>query len=597
MDSHSTTRHLRVPTPTQTDLSFCQPTVRDLKSWIEILPKANTGETARLLYLALQELNNFITSADNRAQLLELLRPEVMFITAQLERHFINNAVMLDARSQKVANLCQTLQNHLTIGYKLVITDSSDKRGSVLALALQRALHSMFASLVRAYQLYYPAPPNFWLELHQVYILARQHNLHTQPIRDPLLSGVSQQSVEAAYCCVLLLSCARINQMRKNDIAVLAETLPSWSHLSVLQNTELDSSLFVVNLNSDAPPRYKKLVDEKHGAARLGFNTEELASALLEHQQKRNTKRFSSPISIPEAMSSTLIAQLHNAWGQLAKRDFQRTSSQGTVQVCLGMSAVHYYLAGEESFDKTLKLAQQTHVEYITDNSPPDIWASAIDADSDTVPNPLDTEFIEYTVEDQSSDDTASEQPALYPVYSLDIVNQSPGGYCLAWHNTVPAQLQTGEIIALRDDETMPWTTAVVCWIRQTSSTITQMGIELIAPNAQHCGLQLLRGKNESSFFLRALLVPEIPALSRPASVIGPRIPFQEGHKVAINLQGKELKAILNKRIKQTGSISQFEYRLLTPEHSPVQPKQPPAAQDSSELSISDDFDSLWKSL
>src|SRR5690554_2640223 len=103
MDSHSTTRRLHVPTPTQTDLSFCQPTVRDLKSWIEILPKANTGETARLLYLALQELNNFITSADNRAQLLELLRPEVMFIPAQLERHFINNAVMLDARSQKVA--------------------------------------------------------------------------------------------------------------------------------------------------------------------------------------------------------------------------------------------------------------------------------------------------------------------------------------------------------------------------------------------------------------------------------------------------------------------------------------------------------------
>ena len=108
MDSHSTTIRLRVPTPKQTHLSFCQPTVRDLKAWLENLPKANTGETARLLYLALQELNNLITTAEIRVQLLELLRPEVMFITAQLERHFINNAVMLDARSQKVANLCQT---------------------------------------------------------------------------------------------------------------------------------------------------------------------------------------------------------------------------------------------------------------------------------------------------------------------------------------------------------------------------------------------------------------------------------------------------------------------------------------------------------
>lgn len=593
MDRHSTTIRLRVPIPKQTHLSFCRPTLRDLKSWIENLPKANTGETARLLYLALQELNNLITTAEIRVQLLELLRPEVMFITAQLERHFINNAVMLNARSQKVANLCQTLQNHLSTGYKLVISDSSDKRGSVLALALQRTLHSMFVTLVRTYQLYYPAPPHFWLELHQVYILARQHNLHTQPIRDPMLSGVSQQSAEAAYCCVLLLSCARINQMRKNDIAVLAETLPSWSHLSVLQNAELASSLFVVNLNSDAPPRYKKLVNEKHDSARLGFNTEALANVLLEHQQSRNNQ---SPINIPEAMSSTLIAQLHNAWGQLAKRDFQRTSSQGVLQVCFGMSAVHYYLAGQESFAQTLKIPQQTYVEYVTDNSPPDIWASAIDAGSAAANNPLQAELIECSTE-EDTDDTGGEQPALYPVYSLDIVNQSPGGYCLAWHNTVPPQLQTGEIIALRDDESMPWTTAVVCWIQQTSSTVAQIGIELLAPNAQHCGLQLLGGKNESSFFLRALLVPEIPFLSRPASVIGPRIPFQEGHKVAINLQGKELKAVLNKRIKQTGSISQFEYRLLTPEKSPGQPKQGPTVQDPNQLSHSDDFASLWKSL
>ncbi|HZJ95306.1 MAG TPA: hypothetical protein VFD11_07090 [Thiopseudomonas sp.] len=208
----------------------------------------------------------------------------------------------------------------------------------------------------------------------------------------------------------------------------------------------------------------------------------------------------------------------------------------------------------------------------------------------------MQAELIECSTE-EDTDDTGGEQPALYPVYSLDIVNQSPGGYCLAWHNTVPPQLQTGEIIALRDDESMPWTTAVVCWIQQTSSTVAQIGIELLAPNAQHCGLQLLGGKNESSFFLRALLVPEIPFLSRPASVIGPRIPFQEGHKVAINLQGKELKAVLNKRIKQTGSISQFEYRLLTPEKSPGQPKQGPTVQDPNQLSHSDDFASLWKSL
>lgn len=41
---------LRAPTPTQTRLSFCDASPRDLKRWIASLPKANIGETARLLY-------------------------------------------------------------------------------------------------------------------------------------------------------------------------------------------------------------------------------------------------------------------------------------------------------------------------------------------------------------------------------------------------------------------------------------------------------------------------------------------------------------------------------------------------------------------
>lgn len=317
MDTPSLKLRLRVPTPEQTHLAFCKPSVRDLKLWIQNLPKANIGETARLLYQALIELNQFKTSADNRVQLLELLRPEVMFINAQLGRHFLNNSVMLDERAQKVANLSQALQNHLTTGYKIAIIDSIGQRGTTLALALQRTMHSMYASLVRTYQLYYPAVTNFWLELHQVYWIARKNNVHTQPIRDALLTNLSEQSVEAAYSCALLLSCSRVNQMRQSDIAIVGLTLPNWCHLATLQKAELPSSLFVVNLNSDAPPRYKELLADDNNAARLGFNTQDLAEALVEYQQSLENKKIKKRIDVPESMSSTLLAQLCSAWGIL----------------------------------------------------------------------------------------------------------------------------------------------------------------------------------------------------------------------------------------------------------------------------------------
>lgn len=598
MDTQYKQSPLRTPVPELTELSFCKPTVRELKVWIQNLPKANVGEMARLLYQALIELNNFKTAADNRIQLVELLRPEVFFVNSQLEKHFLNNSVMMNERSKKVANLCQALQNHLSVSYKLVIADSFKQRSSILALALQRTMHSLFASLVRACQLYYPTPPNLWFELHQVYLLARKHNLHTVEIRDTLLGDIAEQSVEAAYSCALLLSCSRINQMRQSDIAILANMLPSWCHLAALQNADLTSSLFVVNLHSDTPPRYKELMAEANGQALLGFDTQNLAAALIEYQQSLEKKSLKPQIKVPDSMPSTLLAQLCSAWGNIAKRDFQRTNSKGVLEICLGMSAVHYYLANQEPFEKTIKLQQSAIAEYKTDNSTPDIWANALDAEAVPESDPLLTNFIEYEPTEKADNTTQESfvgtgKAALtaYPVYTLTIINHSPGGYCLAISDEVPAQLQAGEIIALRESQNKAWVTAVIRWIRQAGSTTTQLGIELIAPNAQPCGLQLLRSGGQPSQFLRALLVPEIPALSRPASVISPRIPFQEGNKVAINQYGKELRATLAKRSIHTGSISQFEYRLT------AQAVDSSTTSTSGEPAHSEDFDSLWKSL
>ncbi|MDY0249090.1 MAG: molecular chaperone [Pseudomonas sp.] len=600
MDTQHKKSPLRTPVPELTRLSFCKPTTRELKVWIQDLPKANIGEMARLLYQALIELNNFKTAADNRIQLMELLRPEVFFVNAQLEKHFLNNSVMMDERSKKVANLCQALQNHLSVGYKLVIADTFTQRSSILALALQRTMHSLFASLVRACQLYYPTPPNLWFELHQVYLLARKHNLHTVAIRDGLLDAIVEQSVEAAYSCALLLSCSRINQMRQSDIAILANVLPSWCHLAAIQNADLASSLFVVNLHSDAPPRYKALMADANGHTLLGFDTQNLAAALVEHQQSPEKNNLKSKITVPDSLPSTLLAQLCSAWGKIAQRDFQRTNSKGTLEICLGMSAVHYYLANQEPFEDTIKNQQSATVEYKTDNSAADIWANALDVETIPENNPLLTNFIEY--ESTTKVDSATEKSlsnaektslASYPAYTLTIVNHSPGGYCLAINDEVPAQLQAGEIIALRETQDKAWVTAVIRWIRQAGSTTTQIGVELIAPNAQPCGLQLLRSGGQPSHFLRALLVPEIPALSRPASVIAPRIPFQEGHKVSINQYGKELRATLTKRSIHTGSISQFEYRLT----SQAQAVNNSTISTSSEPAHSEDFDSLWKSL
>src|SRR5690606_34253783 len=119
--------------------------------------------------------------------------------------------------------------------------------------------------------------------------------------------------------------------------------------------------------------------------------------------------------------------------------------------------------------------------------------------------------------------------------------------------------------------------------------------VELIAPNAQPCGVRLLRKQAQGSEYLRALLLPEISAISRPASLIAPGLPFQEGHKVQINQSGEEHRALLHRRQASIGNYNQFEYRLVGQPNTPQETSI--TAPESRTAAGAEDFDSLWKSL
>jgi hypothetical protein len=602
MDKQSHHLQLRVPTPDKQSLSFCDASPRGLKRWIEALPKANIGETARQLYQALIELNQLVTPSDVRLQLLELLRPEVYFVCKQLERHFLNQAIVLDERPRKVANLCQALQNHLAIGYKLIIVrlapQQNLERNQLLATALQRATYSLCGPLVRASQLYCPVPEGLWLELHQLYQIAVERDLHRRVIRDPQALHTQDLSIEQSYLVALLLGCARCNQMRQGAIARLAEALEPWSALARLQAGDAPSSLFAVAQNVDGPPRYTSLLQSSELPNALGIDPQPLVDALSEYSQLAVDQRDQARLQVPEGFTQDMLQHLCAAWGDISERSFQRNQGQGALTLCIGMSALHFFLAKKRSFNDVLKRPSEAAIAvFETPSGTPDIWANAFDAPKikEWAQQPMENIEYQRPQSQQEGNVSAAASREDYPTFTLPIVNHSPGGYCMSWPKEVPSQLQAGEIIGLQDSPEHDWSVAVVRWIRQVRGGGTQMGIELIAPHAEPCGLQLVRKTEQNSQYLRAFLLPGISAISRPATLITPRLPFQEGNKVLINRNGSERTALLSRRQTSTGSFSQFEYREI--EQAPTDQGKPVTAQKSRGSGGEEDFDSLWKSL
>lgn len=599
MDKQSSHLLLRVPTPSKQNLSFCDGSPRDLKRWLDGLPKANIGETARQLYQSLVELNQLLVPPESRLQLLELIRPEVHFVCQHLERHFLNQAIVLDERPRKVANLCQALQNHLAIGYKLIITNligrSGKERDQLLAVSLQRASHSLSRPLIRASQLYCPVPEGLWLELHQLYQIACEQHLQRHVIRDLLARHTNGQSTEQTYIVALLLGCARANQMRQSSIARLSEALEPWSTLVKLQAGDMPSSLFVLAPQVDGPPRYKSLYQESELHNLLGIDPQPLVDAINEYLTQPEDERAKSRLPLPDGLGIDLLQHVSAAWGDIAERTFQRTQGHGNLTLCIGMSALHFFLSGEKTFGEVLKRPSEIGAAvFKANNGSPDIWASAFDAQR--TGEELHFEEIQYSKVSASDQlQSAGNSGESYPTYPLAIVNHSPGGYCLSWPKEVPTQLQAGELLGIQDNPSQGWSVAIVRWIRQVRGGGTQMGIELIAPYAQPCGLQLVRKAEQNSQYLRALLLPEISAISRPASLITPRLPFQEGSKVMINSHGDEHRAILTRKQVSTGSFNQFEYRQVGKEEGAAG-KLVTASQSEKPVG-EEDFDSLWKSL
>jgi len=575
---------LSAPTPTQTRLSFCEATPRDLKRWIAGLPKANIGETARQLYQGLGELNQLLTPSDNRLQLLELLRPEVYFVCQHLERHFLHQAILLDDRSRKISNLCQALQSQLAIGYKQIVLRIAPKyhkdRAALVSQALQRAAHALKGQLLRATQLYSPAPEHLWFELHQLYRVACALQLQQRRVHDDLASLSSELSLEQTYIAALLLGSARCNQLRQNQIARLAEVLEPWSALLKLHPGSPQDGLFAISAELDAGPRYRSMFRKEQQGALLGFDPQPLVNVIEAHLLQQET---STPLPIPAGLSLDTLQHLHASWGQAAERSFQRTAGQGSLTVCVGMSALHFYLGGERSFSELLKHpgARAANFSRAVVKGEKDSWSKAFDAAPQSAADEL-LPYEEIQYDHLGEDESDPDSTPNYPTYMLPVINHSPGGYCLGWPSEVPAELQAGEMVGIQDSSNQGWSIAVVRWIRQVRGSGPQMGIELVAPHAEPCGLQLVRSRDDHSHYLRGLLLPEISAIDLPATLLAPRLPFQEGNKVLINTHGEEHRAGLDRRVASTHSFNQFAYRSLE------------AAQNGGS---EENFDSLWKSL
>ncbi|MDC0661676.1 GTPase [Marinobacter sp. SS21] len=591
---------LSVPEQKIASLSFCDANPKAFRDWTRNLPIANVGEASRQLYHAIIELNQLFVAPQTRLQLLELARPKIRFVCGELSRHFLGHAVSLPEKQRKIANLTQALQLHLAHGYKLCLLELIDegnieKNRKALTSSCHRAITELGATIVRAQQLYCPSPARSWLECHRLFRFAQRNKLADLAIDDETLSHRNQSTVADCYKRILLLGCARPNQLRQNELSQTYDLFEYWTGQVRCGTGRENDSLFVVNLEQDSPPVYRSLVAGGQNGDTIDLDTRELSSHLAEYLHERlelNNRRFESRVPLPVGVNDTLLTHLSQAFGAITKRNFNRIASQGHLEICVGLTAAHYFIAGQKSFTEFVAGNEPEEEEnrfLNTAKRKQDAWAGAFDAGPSEERHHVTDTPIDFRASTGAiSKPTRKSQPT---AHKAALVNTSPGGYCVSWGANLPPSMQAGEVLGVREQSSHPWSVAIVRWIRQAKHQGTEIGIELLAPNAAPCGIKLIQKVGSSSEFLRGLLLPEISVANQAATLITPRLPFQAGSRITLLHDGREDHGQLTTRISASGSISQFELKLQ--QQAPLAASSPGQGSGTSE----DEFDSLWPSL
>ena len=593
---------LAIPAQHAADVASFDVRPKFMEKWITSLPMANLGETSRLVFKAVVEINRLEMPIQQRYKAMELLRKPCHYIVESLEKHFAGRPLPLNKRNRKISELARALLSELAVGYKIIareIEKSSRPDLKLLTNALHRTMSYQGLLLLRSYQVYAPYPRGIWKELHTIYHFIESYDLLKQVIKDPLNLLPGNSSIDTLYKKILLLSLAmpyRLHRGEIDKVCTLLNQFVGFSRLNKITEGTPPAGLFIIDLSSDNQPGYLAMHSSNDFSNCRLLNTSEMIINL-------NEQLKSSTSGLLKIVTPDLSKRLLSAWSVLSKRSFSRIQREESfADVAFGLSAAHYFVSGEQSFSTAPGELEGDHaadfhstrVHALSDVAKgPDVWNMNFTySDNDPLNAEPDKKILNNT-------DTMTSAPiSEYQTVKLAMSNVSAGGYCLVSQENVDFSAHVGDLLAIHDTSELSieqWGIGVIRRMLSNRTGNIELGIEMLTPNAVAVAARLESAGDTQpgSDYLRCLMLPELRTIEQPATIITPSMPFKTDSHIRINLQDRSILAVLSKQLESTRSFSQFEFKVLeedmTDDNKDSEKMEGPINEN--------DFDSIWSSL
>ncbi len=554
---------------------------KKVQEWLGNLPRANIGLMAKQVFDLLVESNRLKIEPSARLQIIQFLYEPADYILAALEKYYIGTTLPLSPKSHKISMLAQSLLHEVVIAHKSLISDliGTHKlriKRDQLALIMHNQLAFSNRLLLSLYLTYTDIPKQFWREQCTLLQYAEQFSVTELAV----FGSQSPWNITNRFKQSLLLATASPASLEQREIQQLYTNLSAWVSRCKLLNMDKYTpglhSLFI-NLNDDKGPQHLENPDNFDSAWRIIDNT--ALNPILESEIEKIHNEVTSA-QLHEQSLQRILKQ----FSQGQKRHFNRTTSDGAFTLAIGTSAIHWMLShhiglGERTIGKRADY-ESTMIASVNADDAPDVWNVYRDATTTT-----------------QLEGISNNAPVEFKTFDFDVLDESANGFRLRLKNgQEQSGLKVGELVSLHkgfNGSGKIHGLALIRWLHRTSDNTVLMGIELIAPNATPVEVGLVQGEAKSaSHLMRALMLPEIPAIHQAATLVVPNT-FKVGQKIALHIYDTQRLAILKKQQGRGGSHAQFQFELLEEEKPTLTPQQKRKNIENDD----DNLDNVWELL
>lgn len=436
---------------------------RKAKQWVAALPRANALATQQSLAQALDSLSGQRLDGAQRLAVLEELRPAIGESIGLLKGEYAGSALPLPTAQASAAKQVEAFHLAMAHGYRKAAVEFCAPagnvpmlRGSSVATALARAAWHYSQAISVAWRVYRAPGPGAWQGLHRIYHFALDLRLDGKSIEDQLAR--SPVEIQAVYLQSLLMAVTHPLAFSQLEQDLLWQITADFATRCALLRAEPRENAPVVPEDADRGPGPGALGETHALWLDMGPFCAEVDASLARERDGFANLMPSRGTGI--RVSVEMLQRLKRSFGLAAARSHKRLAASHSLRTVFGLSSLHFHLAGQRDFDSFIRHASM-QIVHVADRVE---WArSGTDA-------------------------------SRVPVHEARVLDQSLGGYRMAWDHAQQIRARVGELVGLTladADEDPEWMLGVIRWLRYEVDGSLSAGIELISRLTVAVGLRV----------------------------------------------------------------------------------------------------------